>query len=670
MFSNKVISLFAGLLATVSAYAQVPTDTASVSSLDSAVVFSVVRTVGINGSAAKGLDITMSALETYPKVLGTADPLKYVQSLPGVTTNSEWESGLIIQGCEAGQSIIKLCDTPVYGQGRLLGLFSVFNPGHFSRIRFRTSTTSRRIGGELSLDTADTLARALHGEANIGPVSAHATMAFPIGKKSSMTVSGRRSFIDIFYKGLLKMDDAEMNYRFYDINASYLYRPDKFNTVDVNAYFGIDDGNAGADKASQGISASWGNAVANARWRHRKNGLDLTTQAYASAYFMNGYLTMGANSGCIDDHIANVAIHSKAEWRGWDFSAEVDYYDIQPQNVHILSSASKSDNILTGQHAVLSTLKSSYSLSSGGFTLTPSLAASLYSDLSDKNLFPRIDPELSAEYFFCRGHRLNLDFGYRHQYLFMTGLTNSGFPVEFWLGCGKYSKPQASLYGTLSYCANLADDAFSVNLQAYGKKLWNIVEYSGGLADITDMNYNLQDMLLTGCGYNYGVTAQIQKNSGRLTGWISYGWGRALRRFDNPDFPYIYPSSHERQHELNAVVSYKIRRWNFGGNFIFASGVPYTPATSAYILNQTLMVKYGERNSKRLSPYLRLDLSVGFDIRNTGRFRDGVNISVQNATARDNQMTAILKIKDGMYSYAPTKFLIPVLPSINYYCTF
>ena len=58
------------------------------------------------------------------------------------------------------------------------------------------------------------------------------------------------------------------------------------------------------------------------------------------------------------------------------------------------------------------------------------------------------------------------------------------------------------------------------------------------------------------------------------------------------------------------------------------------------------------------------------DIRNTGRFRDGVNVSVQNATARNNQMTAILKIKDGKYSYAPTNFVIPVLPSINYYCTF
>ena len=177
-------------------------------------------------------------------------------------------------------------------------------------------------------------------------------------------------------------------------------------------------------------------------------------------------------------------------------------------------------------------------------------------------------------------------------------------------------------------------------------------------------------MLLNGNGYNYGITAQLLKNSGRLTGWISYSWGRSLRRFDNPDFPYIYPSSHERQHEVNAVASYKLGRWEFGGNFIFASGLPYTPVSSVFFLNQKLMVKYGERNSKSLSPYIRLDLSVSFNIRNSGRFRDGVNVSVQNATARGNQMTAVLKVRNGQYSYAPTMLIIPVIPSINYYCTF
>ena len=670
MSSSKFLLIISGLMASLAAYSQVQPDSMSVYELDSIVVSTNVRTNGIKGNVTNGLSIKMSALETFPKMLGVADPLKFAQALPGVTTNSEWESGLKIQGCEASQSIIKLCGVPVYGQGRILGLFSVFNPGHFKDIKFSTSTTSRRIGGELGLETADTLCCALHGEANLGPVSAYATFAFPVGRKSSLTLSGRRSFIDVFYKGLLKMDGAEMNYKFYDINASYLYIPDKFNTVDVNAYFGRDDGKAGADKASENIGAIWSSAVANARWRHHKDDLDITSQAYASAYSMEGNLMLGANSGHADDYIVNAGLHSVAKWREWEFAAEADYYDIQPQNILDLSSTSPGKAPVPKQQAVLATIRSSYNLHAGDFTMKPRLAASLYSDISDGNLFPRIDPEISAEYNFYKAGRLSLDFGYKHQYLFMTGMTSSGFPVEFWLGSGKYSKPQASLFGTLSYTVNLLNDAFSVNFQAYGKKMWNMVEYSGFLSEIIGGNYNLQNMLLNGNGYNYGITAQLLKNSGRLTGWISYSWGRSLRRFDNPDFPYIYPSSHERRHEVNAVASYKLGRWEFGGNFIFASGLPYTPVSSVFFLNQKLMVKYGERNSKSLSPYIRLDLSVSFNIRNSGRFRDGINVSVQNATARGNQMMAVLKVRNGQYSYAPTMLIIPVIPSINYYCTF
>lgn len=654
----------------MAAYAQVPPDTTAVFGLDSIVVASTIRTNGIRGDVAKGLSIKMSSLDAFPKILGTADPLKFAQSLPGVTTNSEWESGLKIQGCEASQSIIKLCDVPVFNQGRILGLFSVFNPGHFKGIRFSTSTTSRRIGGELGLDTSDTLSHALNGEANLGPISAYATIAFPTGRKSTLTLSGRRSFIDVFYKGLLKMDGSELDYKFYDINASYLYVPDEYNTIDVNAYFGLDDGKVNADKSGGNIGADWSSAVANIRWRHHKDDFNIISQAYASTYFMKGNLMLAANSGRAEDYIVDAAVHSTAKWRGWEFAAEADYYDIQPQNIFDLSSTSPGADLLPKQQAILATLRSSYRFLAGDFTLKPGLSASLYSDISDKNLYPRIDPELFAEYNFYRGGRLSLDLGYKHQYLFMTGMTNSGFPVEFWLGCGKYSKPQASLFGTLSYSVNLMSDAISINFQTYGKRMWNLVEYSGFLSELLAGTYNLQNMLLTGDGYNYGVTVQMQKNSGKLTGWISYSWSRALRRFDNPDFPYIYPSTHEREHELKAVASYKTGRWEFGGNFIFASGLPYTPVSSVFYLNQNLLVKYGERNSKRLSPYIRLDLSASFNFRLTGRFRDGINISVQNVTARDNQMTAVLKVRDGKYSYAPTKLVIPVMPSINYYCKF
>jgi len=649
----------------------VPFDTTAVFQIDSsAVVTAHIRTSGIGGDPIKGLDIDMNTLATFPKLLGTADPLKFVQSLPGVTTNSDWESGLHVQGCEASQSVTKLCDVPVYGQGRILGLFSVFNPGHFGDMKFSTTSGSRRIGGELNLETADTLSRAMHGEGNLGPVSTHTTFAFPVGKKSALTLSGRRSFIDIFYKDLLKMDGAVMNYWFYDFNASFLHNFDSFNSLDINAYYGMDNGRSGVEGSNSFIGAVWGNAVGNIRWCHNKGGLKLTTQLYGSSYFMNGDLGITQNSGRAESDIIDIGLQSKADWRNWHFSAEADWYNIQPQNIFDGSSTSPGSQAMERTNSLLVTLLASRSMTAGDWTFRPSLAASLFADMGTDKTYPRLDPEVQIEYQMYHAGRLNLDAGYKHQYLFMTGMTNSGFPVEFWLAAGKYSDPQASLYATLSYSVNLFHDALTLSLQGYGKRLWHLVEYSGFLTDMIGGNYNLDKMLFPVNGYNYGATIQVQKNSGVLTGWIGYSWGRALRQPDDPSYGGLHPSSHERIHEINAVASYKVGRWEFGGNFIFASGVPYTPVTAIYYINDTMMVKYADFNSARLSPYIRLDLSVGFNIHTKGKYHDGINLSVQNATARNNQMSAVLKVRDGQYSYAPTNLIIPVLPSINYFCKF
>ena len=671
-FSTRVMLAVSLLLelAQVSVSAQI--DPRSVIAIDSsAVVTARRRTSGIKGDLARGMEISMGALQTFPKMLGTADPLKFAQALPGVTTNSDWESGLRVQGCEASQSITRLCDVPIYGQGHILGLFSVFNPGHFKDMKFSSSSQSRRIGGELKLDTADSLSTGFHGEANVGPIATHATFAFPVGKKSSLTLSGRRSFVDVFYRNLFEVEGVAMNYYFYDVNGSFLTSIDSRNTLDANFYLGRDYGALNVDAASSGIGAGWGNLVGNLRWRHKNGGLKLMNQLYISRYDMNGNLGIIQNSGYADDEIMDVGLTSTAGWRGWNFAFEMNWYSIQPQNIYDKSSTAVKAPTLPRQDALLGTLGAEHRFTPGNWTITPKLAASCYYDAGIRKFFPRIDPELAVEYNMSRSGRITLDAGYKHQYLFMTGMTNSGFPVEFWLGAGEYSDPQASLFGTLSYSADLFNNALTVNTQVYGKRLWNLVEYSGFLSDLIGGNYDLKKMLLPGNGWNYGASVQVQKNSGALTGWVSYTWGRALRRFDKAGYgDGIYPSSHERIHELNAVASYKIRRFEFGCNFIYASGIPYTPVTAAYYMNEKLMVKYGEFNSCRLSPYIRLDLSASFNIHSGGRFRDGINISVQNVTARRNQLMATLKVREGEYSYAPVYLIIPILPSINYYCYF
>ena len=75
--------------------------------------------------------INMSLMDDMPHILGNADPMHYAQLLPGVQTNSEYDAGLHIQGCDNSHNFVSLGGAPIYNAAHLLGFFSIFNAGLF-----------------------------------------------------------------------------------------------------------------------------------------------------------------------------------------------------------------------------------------------------------------------------------------------------------------------------------------------------------------------------------------------------------------------------------------------------------------------------------------------------------------------------------------------------------
>ena len=163
----------------------------------------------------------------------------------------------------------------------------------------------------------------------------------------------------------------------------------------------------------------------------------------------------------------------------------------------------------------------------------------------------------------------------------------------------------------------------------------------------------------------------LQKQTGRLTGWMSYAVGRALRRFDRQDGSGRYPSGHERIHELNVTATCRVgRRWHLGGTFVAASGTPFTAPEEIYLINGYPVSRFGEHNSCRLRPYVRLDLSVNYSLRGTARSESGFNFSLYNCTAQKNDLFYSLGMHGGRITYRPVRFAVRVLPSVSFYCKF
>lgn len=196
------------------------------------------------------------------------------------------------------------------------------------------------------------------------------------------------------------------------------------------------------------------------------------------------------------------------------------------------------------------------------------------------------------------------------------------------------------------------------------------MEYRGDILEFVNSSYDLDNAILLGKGRNFGVNILLHKQSGRLTGWIGYAFGRSLRRFENPDYPDEYPSGHERLHEANLVFSWSGRKWDAGGSFVAATGTPFTAPDSFYLIGNRIVCHYSDHNGSRLRPYLRADLSGNYYFRKDGRRTFGINLSVYNATARKNDLYYRLAVRSGTFSYQPFVLNLSILPSVGVFYRF
>ena len=70
--------------------------------------------------------IALPELRSMVAATGEADIIKYVQTLPGVSTGAEGSSAIYVRGGNIGSNLTTLDGVPLYGGSHLLGLSSAY----------------------------------------------------------------------------------------------------------------------------------------------------------------------------------------------------------------------------------------------------------------------------------------------------------------------------------------------------------------------------------------------------------------------------------------------------------------------------------------------------------------------------------------------------------------
>lgn len=656
--------------------AQEPTDsTRQGAMLNTALVTAKRYTSHLRTSPTGTITLSTQLLEELPKIMGNADPVHYAQMLPGVQTNGEYRSGLNIEGCESSHNLLSIDGVHIYNVNHLLGFFSTFNASHFTTMQVARSIESvasaNRLGGELSMTSLSEPVDTVSGELTTGLISSQGTIRLPLGKRTSLVLSGRASYLNLLYGTWLRMDDMQMRYSFLDANATLVHAIDRRNTLSLDFYTGYDHASYSDGLNDYKMQARWGNYVGALHWKY--NNADRELQAdntfFATSYYNKLGLSIVNISMRIPSGITDYGYRGKVQWRGLTAGADVTLHDIHPQSVYSESSYNMTDGAEPSYRTHEASIYAQYEQRiTSWLNASGGARGSIYH--SQRGIFHSLDPTATLSH---NGEALGLRLTYslRHQYIFQTGFTDMGLPTEFWLSSSLDHRPQYAHCLNLSASYRLKGGSYVFMADVFLKRLHHQIENNGSFLDILNAEYHADKSLLHGKGNNAGFSLMAHKCTGRLTGWVSYTYTHARRTFLEL-LGHSYHASHERPHELNLVATYALRRhWSFGGTFVVASGTPFTVPESFLVLNSAVVPLFGQYNAARLKPYVRLDLSANYKWNTHRGNENGINLSLYNASCNANELFYYThKTEFDTFRLTPVSLVVRVLPSVSYFLKF
>ena len=609
-----------------------------------------------------------------------ADPLRNIQLLPGVQTASENVGGTFVQGCNNSHNYTTINGTPVYYPMHLLGYFSTFNSSYFKDLTFSKSmhlTTANRLGAEVGMEMADTIPDKLHADMDLGLLAVQGALNIPLSKRVSLAVGGRYSNVNIIYDGLMNAmlkHGQHIAYQFYDVNMGLLYKPTEWDDISVDYFQGCDY--AGLNNGNYLINSQleWGNRTASMRWKRRGDGLSQTHSLYYTAYHSNLEVSQTDSRAYLPADIQTFGAKSELRHmssRGfWTYGAELIHHAIAPQAPQVTGSIAEVYIPRRVQQADEGALfvQADY-MFGGGIEVIGGFRASGFHNV---RWHLGLDPRLTLRYQPSGITTLQLTAGTYTQYLHQVGFSSNGLPTEFWVSSGQRVAPQHAGKVSLALQQDVWDRRYRLSVETYLTRLTGQVEYKGNVLELITDEYDLENNLIVGDGYNYGIDLMLQKNYGRLTGWVSYSWAKAPRTSIRNGELLTYPSMHNRVHDLNVVATWKVNdKWNLNATYILATGTPYTAVKNAYILGENGIVNYEKHNSSRFPLFNRLDLSANYQLKEVRGINHSVKLAVYNATSAENPISYTYhRFKGGIIYKSPVCIFYTAVPSISYFMNF
>lgn len=670
--------------------------------------------VNISKPEMSTVKLSIATIKKMPAVMGEVDVLKSILQLPGVANAQEGSSGFNVRGGSVDGNLVLLDEAVVYNTSHLFGFFSVFNSDVIKDLKLYKGGIPANFGGRISsvLDIYQKEGnnKEFHVNGGIGAISSRLLAEGPIVKeKSSFVVAGRASYAHLF----LKMAGEPNSVYFYDLNAKLNYKLNDKNSLYLSGYFGKDDMNF-----NKALMNQYGNALFNLRWNHI-----FSDKLFTNASFIYSDYNYGLQ-------IKFAGIDWKSDIKNYNFKYDFKHYlssklnlsyglnsiyyqfnpgtikpfdETSPVNPDQIAKKNAFENALyiSAEQKLSSKLSFNYGLRYSFFQRLGPQDVNIYANNQavafnpelqvyeegtptgtvsygkNKKIasFGNLEPRFAAAYSFNSNQSIKASYNRMSQYIHLISNTASVSPLDIWTPSDQFLKPQILDQLALGYFQNLSNGRYSLEVETFYKKIKNKADFIDGAELIA--NKAIERVMLNGEGRAYGLEVLARKNSGKLTGWISYTLSRAEQRTPgrNANEPGInngewYRANYDKTHNFSITAAYQLsKKWSFGGIFAYQTGKAATFPIGKYQYQGVTIANYGTRNKNSLPAYHHLDLSATYTPRpdKQKRWKSEWVFSVYNVYNREN--AAALRFgqnTDTGKSEASQMSIFGIIPSVTY----
>lgn len=634
--------------------------------------------------------ITAKEAKLLPAIFGEVDIFKTFQLKPGVKSGGEGASGLYVRGGGVDQNLILVDNAVVYNPYHLFGFFSIFNSDAIKDAELYKGGFPAQFGGRLSsvidIKTREGNTEQFSGSGGIGIISSRLTLETPVNQHSSLIVSARRTYFDVFTRLVNRQNkndpdyDPIPDYYFYDLNGKYAYDLGDRDKLSISGYYGNDVFKFNDDDFN--FNFNWGNSMIQTQWQHffntdlvAKTSLVYTKYDYQIRNFFDDFeFKIGSQVNDLTGLI--------------DFN----YYPDDRNSIKFGLSATRHKFIVGRIKGGDSEGETSFDAGndykgtewgayiSDDFKLSKAITLNgglrLSGFINQTNYFYGLEPRISGKFSLNEMVALKASYARMFQYIHLVSSSSATLPTDIWYPSNELVKPQISdqIAAGVSFLSR--NKKILITNEAYYKWMDRQIDFKEGAGLF--LTSNLDDNFVFGKGYSYGNEVYIEKKQGKTTGWIGYTLSWTWRDFEDINNGKRFFARYDRRHDVSLVVMHQLnKRFSLSGTWVYGTGNAVTLPSGRFVLQEVenigpkVIPIVENRNGYRMKPYHRMDLSVVYKIYPRWGESD-LTFSVYNVYNRYNPYFLYIdeeKADEGgvVTSYQGKQVsLFPIIPTLTY----